>query len=71
MRKLEIATRLARQSGVTKAEAADQLDHVVHQILSKLRQGKTVPFPGLGQFLPGPKGSYQFKKEKSVGRKRK
>ena len=67
MRKPEIAKRLARQSGVSSAEAADQLDRVVHQILSKLRRGKTAPFPGLGQFTPGPKGSYQFQKEKPAG----
>jgi nucleoid DNA-binding protein len=71
MRKPEIAKRLARQSGVSNAEAADQLDRVVHQILSKLRKGKTAPFPGLGQFTPGPKGSYQFKKEKPAGHGRK
>ena len=61
MRKPEIAKRLARQSGVSSAEAADQLDRTVHQILSKLRQGKPAPFPGLGRFTPGPQGSYQFK----------
>ena len=71
MRKPEIAKRLARQSGVSKAEAADQLDRVVHQIISKLRQGKTAPLPGLGQFTPGPEGSYEFKKEKKAGRGRK
>jgi nucleoid DNA-binding protein len=71
MRKPEIAKRLARQSGVSNAEAADQLDRVVHQILSKLRKGKTAPFPGLGQFTPGPNGSYQFKKEKPGGQGRK
>lgn len=64
MRKPEIAKRLARQSGVTKAEAADQLDRVVHQILSKLRKGKPAPVPGLGRFTPGPKGSYQFETDK-------
>ena len=71
MRKLEIAKRLARQSGVSNAEAADQLDRVVHQILSKLRQGKPAAFPGLGRFTPGIKGAYQFKKEKPGGQKRK
>ena len=64
MRKSEIANRLARQSGVTNAEAADQLDRVVHQILSKLRSGKPAPFPGLGLFTPGPRGSFQFEREK-------
>jgi len=71
MRKPEIAKRLARQSGVSNAEAADQLDRVVHRILSKLRKGKPAPFPGLGQFTLGPNGSYQFKKEKPAGHGRK
>jgi nucleoid DNA-binding protein len=74
MRKPEIAKRLARQSGVSNAEAADQLDRVVNQILAKLRKGKTAQFPGLGQFSPGPKGAaYQFKpkKEQPSGQRRK
>jgi nucleoid DNA-binding protein len=71
MRKPEIAKRLARQAGVSHAEAADQLDRVVHQILSKLRKGKPAPFPGLGRFTPGPNGSYRFKKEKLAGHGRK
>lgn len=53
MKKRELAMRLARQAGVSKAEAADQLDRVVHRILSGLRKGKTVPVPGLGRFTPG------------------
>jgi|HubBroStandDraft_3_1064219.scaffolds.fasta_scaffold208051_3 nucleoid DNA-binding protein len=60
MRKAEIAKRLAGQAGVTSAEAADQLDRVVNQILAKLRKGKTARFPGLGQFTPGPQGSFLF-----------
>jgi nucleoid DNA-binding protein len=71
MKKAEIAKRLARQSGVSNAEAADQLDRVIHQILSKLRKGQQAPLPGLGLFTPGPKGSYQFKKEKPAGHERK
>jgi nucleoid DNA-binding protein len=67
MRKAEIARRLARLSGVSHAEAADQLDRVVHQILSKLREGKTAQLPGLGRFTPGANGVYQFKKEKPRG----
>lgn len=71
MKKPEIAKRLAKQVGVSNAEAADQLDRVVHDILSKLRKGKTASFPGMGQFTPGPKGSFQFKKEKRGGQRRK
>ena len=65
MKKAEIAKRLARQAGVSNAEAADQLDRVVNQILAKLRQGKTALLPGLGHFTPGPKGSYRFKPKES------
>ena len=71
MRKPEIAKRLAKQAGVSNAEAADQLDRVVHEILSKLRQGKPASFPGLGQFSRGPKGLLQFKQEKPSGKRRK
>jgi nucleoid DNA-binding protein len=71
MRKPEIAKRLARQSGVSSAEAADQLDRVVNQILSKLRKGKTAPFPGLGKFTLGTDGTVQFKKERPGVQRRK
>jgi len=53
MRKTHLAGRLARQSGVSKAEAADRLDRVVHQIISKLRKGHAASLPGLGEFIPG------------------
>jgi Bacterial DNA-binding protein len=66
MRKTQLARQLARQSGVTKAEAADRLDRVVHQIVSKLRKGRVATLPGLGQFLPakapGEKWIFEFEK---------
>jgi nucleoid DNA-binding protein len=65
MTKREIAKRLARQSRVTRATAADQLDQIVHEILSNLRHGKSAPLPGLGQFSLGPKGVYHFKPDGS------
>ena len=67
MKKPEMAKRLARQVGVSNAEAADQLDHVVHQILKKLRKGQAAAFPGLGRFTLGPKGVLQFEKDKRRG----
>jgi hypothetical protein len=69
MRKTQLAGRLARQSGVTKAEAADRLDRVVHQIVTNLRKGRVAMLPGLGQFLPskapGEKWVFEFKSEVS------
>jgi hypothetical protein len=65
MRKIQLAGRLARQSGVTKAEAADRLDKVVHQIVTKLRKGHSATLPGLGHFLPArsPAGKWVFEFE--------
>jgi nucleoid DNA-binding protein len=64
MKKPQIAKRLAKRSGISSAEAADQLDRVVHEILSHLREGQPAPLPGLGTFLPGPKWEFQLEKKK-------
>ncbi len=65
MKKSQIAKRLAKRSGISSAEAADQLDRVVHEIITKLRGGQPAPLPGLGTFLPGPK--WEFQKDKKKG----
>ena len=64
MKKQQIARRLAKRSGISSAEAADQLDRVVHEILSHLRGGRAAPLPGLGIFLPGAKWEFQFEKKR-------
>lgn len=66
MKKADIARRMARESGVTKAEAADLLDGVVHRILVNLRQGRRAALPGLGAFVPGDAGA-QFEREEKDG----
>jgi nucleoid DNA-binding protein len=58
---------VARRSGVSDAEAADRLDHVVCQILSRLRQGKNAELPGLGRFSNGPDGRIAFEQEDRGG----
>ena len=60
MNKAELARRLAKQARVSKAEAADQLDHVVIQIISNLKKGASAQLPGLGKFKPGAKWSFAF-----------
>ena len=50
MKKPEIAKSIARQRGVSQAEAADQLDRIVHEIVSNLRKRGEASFPGLGKF---------------------
>jgi nucleoid DNA-binding protein len=63
MKKAEIARRMARQAGVSQAEAADRLDCAVHQILCSLRQGKAASLPGLGKFTQRPNGKVAFKRQ--------
>ncbi len=64
MKKPQIARRLAQRSGVSRAEAADQLDRVIHEILSSLRSGQPAPLPGLGTFVPGPNWKFEFDRRK-------
>lgn len=49
MKKKEIAERVARETGLPPAEAADAVDRMVHRILEKLRSGKSAKVPGLGR----------------------
>jgi len=70
MTKSELAKRLARQTRLSRAEAADQLDRLVHQIVSNLRRGQPVRLPGLGSFSPGEKWKFRFDTVVSGGGKR-
>lgn len=63
MKKSEIATKMARQFGGTRAEAADRLDRMVQEILDGVRKGKETRLPGLGLFRPGSFGQLAFKRE--------
>ena len=63
MKKPDIARNLARESGVTEAEAADRLDRVVHEILANLRSGKSASLPGLGRFRTRKDGGVTFEPE--------
>jgi nucleoid DNA-binding protein len=63
MKKPDIARRMARQAGVSEAEAADRLDRIVHRILSSLRKGKEASLPGLGKFTYGSDGKVAFERE--------
>ena len=56
------------RSGVSEAEAADQLDRMVQQILLNLRKGKETTLPGLGRFTHGPDGKVAFEPERGKRR---
>jgi nucleoid DNA-binding protein len=60
MKKEQLAQRLAKESNITTAAAADQLDRVLHDILKRVRSGQSASFPGLGTFLPNRKNGFQF-----------
>lgn len=66
MKKPEIAKRLARQTGVSRAEAADRLDGAVRQVLEDLRRRHESEFPGLGRLRQGPDGAVRFEPEEGT-----
>ena len=68
MKKPEIAKVIAQEAGLTEAEAADRLDRVVYEILSRLRSGKGTALPGVGRFSPNADGTVKF--EPNAGRRR-
>jgi len=70
MKKAELAGRLAKQTRVSKAEAADRLDHVVSQIIANLKKGESAQLPGLGKFTPGAKWRFAFERAAVKGTQR-
>lgn len=74
MKKTDLTARLARQTRVSKAVAADELDRIVHDILRRLRRGKSAVLPGLGEFKPGEMPAFEFepqhRKDPSRGKDR-
>jgi hypothetical protein len=63
MKKLEIARKMARQSGVSRAEAADRLDRIVNELLTNLKRSGQASLPGLGTFIHGADGKLAFQPE--------
>ena len=68
MKKPDIALRIARQAGVSRGEAADRLDRMVHHLLANLRQGKDAALPGLGAFTHNPDGKVVFRRDRGARR---
>jgi nucleoid DNA-binding protein len=60
MKKIDLTRRLARQTKLSQAAAADRLDRVIHRILKELKKGKPVSLPGLGTFKPDRKNEVRF-----------
>jgi len=60
MTKDELARRLAKNSRMTTAAAADQLDRVVSEMLKRVRKGQSASLPGLGTFRLGSNEAVHF-----------
>jgi hypothetical protein len=70
MNKEQLARRLAKESGISTAAAADQLDGILFSILRRVRQGRSASLPGLGTFLPGAKPAFFFDQSLPAGARR-
>ncbi len=49
MKRQQIANTLARETGISKSAARQEVDELVHKILNSLRQGRPVKLPGVGK----------------------
>jgi Bacterial DNA-binding protein len=70
MKREQLARRLARESGITPAAAADQLDRILSDILKRVRRGQSASLPGLGTFWPGPQPAFYFEQGLPTGARR-
>jgi nucleoid DNA-binding protein len=60
MKKEQVTRRLAKESHVATAVAADQVDRIVSDLLMRVRRGEPASLPGLGTFQPGSQREFQF-----------
>jgi nucleoid DNA-binding protein len=49
VRKTDLEKQLAKQAGLSPAEARDEVDELVRKVLGTLRSGRAAELPGLGR----------------------
>ena len=54
MKHEELGRELAKEAGLPKAAAQDQIEELVQRIVKKLRRGRSVALPGLGKLVARP-----------------
>jgi hypothetical protein len=57
---ISLTDKLAQHTHQSKASAAEAVDRIVHDILRKVKSGKSAVLPGLGVFQPGGQPSIRF-----------
>ena len=65
MKKPDIVKQMARRAGLPRAEAADRLDRLVHEILVRLKRGEEANLPGLGILKQATGGAIRLEREES------
>ncbi len=67
MKKEQLARQLAKESRISTAAAADQLDRIMNDILRRVRKGESASLPGLGTFESGREIDFQFDRVLGLG----
>ena len=70
MKKAQLVKRLARESGISPAAAADQLDNILSGSFDESGADKVLRYPAWGVFLPGPKPGFHFEETLPSGARR-
>ncbi len=61
MKKEQLARKLAKESHISTAAAADQLDRIMSDLFQKMRKGQSASLPGLGTFRSGREEDFQVR----------
>ena len=54
VKRQDLARTLAQRSPLSESQAQDELDRVVHDVVTSLRQGLPAEMPGVGQMTAKP-----------------
>jgi nucleoid DNA-binding protein len=63
MKKEQLARKLAKESHISTAAAADQLDRIMSDLFRRVRRGQSASLPGLGTFRPGREEDFKFDRD--------
>lgn len=67
MKKHDLTKRFAQHARLTQAQAADELDRVIHELLGRLRRGQPASLPGFGTLLPNNESELPFERVRELG----